>query len=99
MDWIELHRGLLLIKAEEPPPAEEWLELYGQDLSLAGVVPPTEEWLELYSQLLLLRAEGVPPVPPPPPPPEEEAKFPWVPVALLGGGAVIVAASMKPKIK
>lgn len=112
-EWSELNSQTVLLTGVGVP-VEEWLELHSLDLSLQGVTPPIEEWVELGSVLLLLRGQGVPPVECTVNAdcpegyvcvdgvcvPEEEAKkFSWVPVALIGGGAAVVALAMKPKIK
>ena len=82
--WRELDRRDLLIRVTEAPPV--------YPCPYCPAFFATQE--ELIAHIELVHPE----LPPPPPPPEEK-KFPWLPVALIGGGAVVAIVAAKPKKK
>jgi len=61
-----------------------------------GITIPEQPWQVLDERSLVIRVVEVP-IPPEVPP---EEKFPWLPVALIGGGVVIAGSALiKPKKK
>ena len=71
-----------------------WILLAESSLALKKSI--IFNWIQLAETSVAIKAKGIVP-PSPEPPPEEEKKFPWLPVALIGGGAALVAAATKPK--
>jgi hypothetical protein len=49
--------------------------------------------------MIEVKTKGETPSPPSPTPSEEGKGFPWIPVALIGGGVVMVAAALLPSKK
>lgn len=89
--WVELTKDVFSIEA----PSVGWTFLTRRDFQIQA---PPVGWVELATLgVLLVPAEdpGEPPIPKPIPEPKK--KIPWLPIALIGGGAVVLATAAKPK--
>jgi len=73
----------------QPPEAPAWQLLDVYSFSIAPPEAPAWQLLDAVSFTIRL-----PVMPPEIPPPPEKKEFPWLPVALIGGGAVIAGVAL-----
>jgi len=81
------------------PVVRVW-QVIGSDISFTIHIAPTVRVWQIIGDDISLTVHIVaPPIPPDEEEEEEEEEkeFPWLPVALIGGGVALVAASAKPK--
>ncbi len=98
-EWVQLAQTSLVVGVSVPP-TPEWVQLAQASIAVSIAAPPVVEWVLLAQKQIGITVPGVPEPPPPVlPVPPEETKFPWLPVALIGGGLIAVVASVKPTKK
>lgn len=96
--WVEVDSATLALTVR--PEIVGWYLAHAVNILIA-LRPETAGWALMDVKTITVQAEGVEP---PPngngePPPPEEKEFPWVPVALIGGGVALAAATMIPSKK
>lgn len=94
--WVALADMSLSLTV--PAPAAVWVELVQVSLSVSIPPQPSQPWVLLAQRQIGIKIPGVVPPPPPPTPAPLGVEFPWLEVALVGGGTIIaLVATAKPK--
>lgn len=93
--WFHAVTRYLNVRMTEPiVPIVGWLYAVSKSITVKkAVAPPPVGWLYATTRLLTVKKVVVP-VPPP-----EEVKFPWGVAAVVGGGAIALAAMAEAKKK